>query len=103
MARVNIDRLSYIEMCELREELDVAIEVRHEEERQKIADQLQELAASHGYTVNEVFGIRNMRKPAKVKYRNPENPKQTWTGRGRKPVWLVECLENGSSLEEFII
>ena len=39
----------------------------------------------------------------KVKYRNPENTEQTWTGRGRTPVWLREKLESGASLDDFLI
>lgn len=39
---------------------------------------------------------------AKPMYRHPETG-GTWTGRGRKPTWLVEALEEGRSLEEFRI
>lgn len=37
------------------------------------------------------------------KYRHPENPDLTWTGRGRKPGWITEALEAGKSLDEFAI
>jgi len=36
-------------------------------------------------------------------YRDPENPENTWTGRGRKPRWLVAALEAGKSIEEYKI
>jgi DNA-binding protein H-NS len=39
----------------------------------------------------------------KVKYRNPDNPAQTWSGTGRKPTWLVEALSSGQSLEDFAV
>ncbi len=32
------------------------------------------------------------------KYRHPENTEITWSGRGRKPAWIVEGLEAGKSL-----
>lgn len=35
-------------------------------------------------------------------YRNPEPPHQTWSGRGRKPGWLVEKLEAGADLKDFV-
>ncbi|WP_392337429.1 H-NS family nucleoid-associated regulatory protein [Loktanella salsilacus] len=37
------------------------------------------------------------------KYCHPENPEQTWTGRGRQPDWMKDALENGQSKEEFLI
>ena len=38
--------------------------------------------------------IKNkVRKPARPKYRNPKDESQTWTGRGRKPHWVVAYLE----------
>ena len=37
------------------------------------------------------------------KYRNPDNPAETWSGRGRKPVWLERELEKGRQLSVFAI
>lgn len=37
----------------------------------------------------------------KVKYRNPENPTETWGGRGKRPAWLRERLEQGATLDQF--
>jgi DNA-binding protein H-NS len=33
-------------------------------------------------------------------YRNPNNPAETWTGRGRKPRWLVAALVAGSTVDQ---
>ena len=33
-------------------------------------------------------------------HRNPNNPAETWTGRGRKPRWLVAALDAGNTVEE---
>lgn len=40
---------------------------------------------------------------APAKYRNPENPEQTWTGRGRKPQWLVDAVAEGADLSSFAV
>jgi len=37
------------------------------------------------------------------KYRNPENPEQTWTGRGRRPLWVVAAEASGKTLEDLKI
>lgn len=36
---------------------------------------------------------------SKTKYKNPDDPKQTWSGMGRKPAWLTAHLEAGKKLE----
>ena len=35
-------------------------------------------------------------QPRKVlpKYSNPQNPEETWTGRGRSPAWIASLREN---------
>lgn len=67
-------------------------------------------ASALGISVAELMGLE---KPARSKrttggkitpkYRNPANPEQTWTGRGQKPVWLREKIEQGAKLEDFLI
>ncbi|MGQ7848672.1 H-NS histone family protein [Granulosicoccus sp. 3-233] len=37
------------------------------------------------------------------KYRNPADADQTWTGRGKQPVWVREHLESGGTLESITI
>jgi DNA-binding protein H-NS len=37
------------------------------------------------------------------KYRNPENPTETWAGRGLKPRWLTATIKSGKKLEDFLI
>jgi DNA-binding protein H-NS len=37
------------------------------------------------------------------KYRNPENPAETWAGRGLKPRWLAAAIKSGKKLEHFAI
>jgi DNA-binding protein H-NS len=49
-------------------------------------------------------GIRGrLRGAVAPKYRNPENPAETWAGRGLKPRWLAAALKTGKKLEDFSI
>ena len=43
------------------------------------------------------------KKKAPPKYRNPEDDSSTWTGRGRKPLWVLAALESGKSLDDLLI
>jgi DNA-binding protein H-NS len=37
------------------------------------------------------------------KFRNPEQPSETWTGRRNKPRWLTAQLELGKQIDDFRI
>lgn len=39
----------------------------------------------------------------KPKYRNPDQRSQTWTGRGRMPVWMAALVTKGKKPDEFLI
>ncbi|WP_425074697.1 H-NS family nucleoid-associated regulatory protein [Sagittula sp. S175] len=54
-------------------------------------------------TVPSSDRLQSSRTPAAAKYRNPENPALTWSGRGRKPLWFVEELEEGKTASDLAI
>ncbi|MGZ9032950.1 MAG: H-NS histone family protein [Rhodospirillales bacterium] len=37
------------------------------------------------------------------KYRNPDNPEETWSGRGRQPRWVQAALAEGETLDDLAI
>jgi DNA-binding protein H-NS len=41
--------------------------------------------------------------PVLPKYRNPEKPSETWTGRGRRPIWIHAQLSLGTHLEDLMV
>ena len=45
------------------------------------------------------------RKYPKVlpKYQSPTPPFETWSGRGKRPLWLVSALKSGGKMEDFEI
>ena len=54
----------------------------------------------------EVHRGKSRRRPyPKVhpKFRNPDEPSQTWTGRGKQPRWLAAQLRSGRRIEDFRI
>jgi DNA-binding protein H-NS len=40
---------------------------------------------------------------AAPKYRSPDNEASVWSGRGRKPAWLISALNDGRTIDEFLI
>ncbi|WP_163314351.1 H-NS histone family protein, partial [Enterobacter hormaechei] len=37
------------------------------------------------------------------KYRNPSEPSETWSGRGKQPRWLVAAIKSGHKIDDFKI
>ncbi|KAF1716582.1 nucleoid protein H-NS [Pseudoxanthomonas wuyuanensis] len=86
-----------------------------------IRSKITKFAKAEGYTLEELFGASNGsgrgrkavakpgsragRKLGKVapKYRNPANPKETWTGRGKQPRWMAALTAKGKKPEDFLI
>jgi DNA-binding protein H-NS len=59
-----------------------------------------------GITVDDIGGKpakTSTRKPVEVKYRDPKNEANTWTGRGKRPKWLADAIASGKKLESFAI
>jgi DNA-binding protein H-NS len=105
-----IGKLSYGELIELQSRIDAMIDQRRAEEQAKVFEKAAELAAEAGFSLEEVVTSGRAtrggkRKGFKVafKYRNPKDPSQTWTGRGRQPRWLVAELQKGKNLDAFRI
>lgn len=108
--RFDLEQLSDEELRDLHDQLQRELEVREEKRIEEVEQEFRRLAASIGMEPEEVV-MQMQRKGAKrssnkavqadVQYQNPDNPRQTWAGRGKRPKWLNEKLDAGACLEEF--
>lgn len=85
--------------------LDVGNMIVHKqsEERDRLKAELRKLAGDAGFTIDEIFFTKNKRaKPGApaVKYRNPDNPSETWSGRGRRPAWFAAAMKRKGAAPE---
>ena len=48
-------------------------------------------------------GRDDRRSEIAPKYRNPDNPSEIWSGRGREPKWMQREIAEGKSKEDFLI
>ena len=73
------------DLSEYRDELNR----RKGDEILKMRGDLEAKAAALGVSLEEVLASsKKTRVPAVPKYRNPDDPTQTWTGRGKPPAWI---------------
>lgn len=101
----NLD-LSELPLDELKSlEKDVAKAIKNFEARQKPAAlaAAEAVAKEMGFSLTELTGGGKTKAASVPKYRHPENPELTWTGRGRKPAWFVEALARGTSADDLLI
>ncbi len=105
MAAINVDKLNLKELVNLEAKVQSAIVEARSRERAELKRKMADLAETNGFSVTELFGNgRGVKKPLGLaKYANPENKSDTWTGRGRKPNWLVGRLKKGAKLSDFEI
>jgi DNA-binding protein H-NS len=75
------------------------IETQKRELERRLADLGRGFAAHPPVTVRQ-------RRPyplVKPKFKNPTDPSETWSGRGKPPRWISAYLKAGKSMEEFRI
>lgn len=101
---IDLNSMSRDELLTLKGEVDKALkslEARRKAEALKAA---QDAAKEFGFSLAELTdGSKTGGKKAAPKYANPADPSQTWSGRGRQPVWFREAVENGAKPEDFAI
>ena len=108
------------ELRKLQAKIEAEIRRRSDTTRRTLLKRMQKMAADEGLTLDDLLeaapapaaetkpaakraarGTAKKAKPAPVvKYRNPANPEQGWSGRGRKPQWALDWIAQGKPLEE---
>jgi DNA-binding protein H-NS len=100
----NLHTLSPEELQILIKDAQTALEQKQAGMRKEVIAQIKELADSIGVTVEIIDNKKTKKRasgPVSVKYANPSNPNQKWTGRGMQPKWLKALIAEGHQLKEF--
>jgi DNA-binding protein H-NS len=93
-----------IEIVALKDQIEAMLSSKVVEQRRALESELAKLGrfqgGKSGSKVARGFGARGAVAP---KYRNPENPAETWAGRGLKPRWLAAAIKSGKKPDDFLI
>jgi DNA-binding protein H-NS len=105
MARISgLEKMSFAALTELESQIARLKVEKQNAERAQLREKMGEMARQAGFDVNEIFGKRKGKGSVAPKYRDPKNPENTWTGRGRMPRWLVAATKgNKAKREDFLI
>lgn len=105
MANNKLDGLSLKDLKALQKDIARAIDRTEQRQKADARDKVEALAKRLGYTLADLTEGKGKlkRAPATPKYRHPENPALTWSGRGRKPQWFSEALATGKTVEDLAV
>jgi DNA-binding protein H-NS len=107
---IDLKTLNHNQLTDLISRARLRQEELEKEKVVKLREKINALIQSEGMNADEFFGQgnrggRGKNKGIKVKpkYRNPLDPNQTWSGRGKRPRWFVAALNDGKTEKDMLI
>ncbi|MEC5386178.1 H-NS histone family protein [Uliginosibacterium sp. H3] len=114
-----LSKLSLSELNRQKARIEAEIARRSQNSKRDLLKKVQKLASDAGVPLSELLGTKlpKATKAAKVatpkprgskgkvapKYRNPADASQTWTGRGRQPLWVSGHVASGKAITDLLI
>ncbi|MEW9572737.1 H-NS family nucleoid-associated regulatory protein [Rhodanobacter sp. Si-c] len=107
---INIDSLSPAELQALIKSAEAQMESARKNHVKEVRAKIDSILAGAGLAIGDVYptrGGKSAKGPKAAvapKYRNPDNASQTWSGRGKRPLWFNEALKKrGVTAESLMI
>lgn len=115
---MDLSALSLTELRRLHTRVNTEIRKRNDTAKRDLLKKMKKLAAEEGFSLNELIGSKKAdaaaapaaqkrasrtsvkKKKLPPKYFHPDNPNIGWSGRGRKPHWIIDWTNQGRPLEE---
>ena len=109
MADINLSGLNIDQLTELVSKAQSEVASREGKRRKDLRSELERRIDAAGYKLGDIFPelasgttSPSQRQKRPAKYRNPQNPDQTWSGIGRSPKWVQAILsERGIEVAAF--
>lgn len=107
MATIDLSNYNLGELKGLQFDVEKEIKSRQQQEVRKAREQILAIAQDVGLPVEALLSAKAAKSgktrkggqsTGSAQYRNPNDNAQTWTGRGRKPKWVIDALSNGKNL-----
>ena len=108
--KFDLGAMSTDEMWQLHTEIGQLLSVRLNSEKRELEKRLTRLRRDYELPQIESAQVersshQERRRYPRVlpKYQNPDEPSETWSGRGKQPRWLTQALKAGHTIDEFVI
>ena len=103
MTRTDFDSMSIDELWTLQNNVKEMLAAKIANEKSILEKRLAQLTQpSQTDRLREQRGRRPYPRVL-PKYRNPDQPSETWSGRGKQPRWLTTQLRSRKWIEDFLI
>lgn len=113
----DLSALSLADLRGLQAEIAQLIAAKEKAEKAALLAEFERKAQESGFVLADLFAVTSHapttggkgkkatadHAPIPPKYRNPANPQETWSGRGRQPVWVRELIAKGGTLDSTLI
>jgi DNA-binding protein H-NS len=103
MRLVELERMSTDQLWRLHVEIGELLAVKLAAEKKLLEERLRQLSAKPLFEGRMATSERRQYPPVVPKFRNPDDPSETWAGRGKQPRWLTEQLRSGRKMDDFRI
>jgi DNA-binding protein H-NS len=103
MRRSDFESLSTYQLEVLLEKIAAILMAKISAEKKLLEDRLAQLNGSLRFEQSTKNPDRRPYPAVLPKYRNPEQPSETWAGRGKKPRWVIAQLRSGKQIDDFLI
>lgn len=104
MTDMDLSEMSLEELKTLQSQVGKAIETYEDRRRKEARAALEAKAREFGFSLNELTTAQKkagaLRPP---KFRHPDDPTLTWSGRGRQPQWYKDALAAGMSEDDLSV
>jgi DNA-binding protein H-NS len=97
----NLTSMSVDDLWTLHQEICTVLAKRLAEEKAALEERLRQLKPE-----GAAGSFQRAKRPYPQvfpKFRNPAQPAETWSGRGKQPRWLTAQLRSGKKLTDFLI
>ena len=103
MKNNDLESKSIDELWAMHEKIAAKLVAKLSAEKSMLENRLRRLTRQ---SPTELSRKKSDRRPYPIvfpKFRNPDQPSQTWAGRGKRPRWLTAQLKSGRRIDDFRI
>ncbi len=100
---MDLSNMSLGDLRNLQDQIKQEMKKREQSDMAKAREQILAIAQSVGVPLKDLIattGRGGKTGSVAVRFRNPDNASQQWTGRGRQPKWVKEWVEGGKSIDK---
>ena len=101
MESKQLKSMSTDQLLDLHSKVQLMLVDRLRAEKAKLEERLRRIKPVGGVVTRD--RLRRPYPPVLPKYKNPKNPAEIWSGRGKQRLWVREQLEAGKRLDQFLI